>query len=195
MLQFLNSFSYHPPGTPPNLKLRQAVTSDILSWNAGLSQAIVDGITDTACGIAECSYPHLSYSHQLFIALYTAYLTYVDDLGQHNPDAVGQFVQRFTDGEPQLVPALDRLATLLGTVYKLYPYVCANGIVSNTLDVVTWMYVEFKTKGKMVLPAATRYLLYLRLRAGAAPAYAYFNFARDWAATEGVDLFYLQIIP
>ncbi|RPD78014.1 terpenoid synthase, partial [Lentinus tigrinus ALCF2SS1-7] len=148
---------------------------------------------DTACGIAECTYAHTSYYHQRFVALYTAYLTYVDDLGHKNVEIVGRFVQRFVRGELQPIPALRRLQELLATVHEYYPRVGADAIVSSTLDGITGMYIELTTKGYVVQPLAARYTYYLRLRTGIAAGYAHMNFTKEWARDVGYG--YLQMLP
>ncbi|KAI0755153.1 terpenoid synthase [Daedaleopsis nitida] len=191
--EFVRSISYPAPQSSQNAQLRQAVGDDILSWNASLSWEYVNTLIDTSCAIAESAYTHTSYDHQLLIALYTAYLVFADDLGEHNVEAVGQFVQRFTRGQPQLHPALDRLAVQLGTMHEYFPRVSADAIINNTLDSLTAMYIELQTKGDAVLPAAARYPLYLRLKAGIGSAYAHFNFTKSWG--EHAGLFYLQMLP
>ena len=190
---FLKAVSYRSPHTRQNPRLRQETTAEIVSWDAGLSWNFINALTDTCCTIAECAYAHTSYEHQLLISIYTTYLVYADDVGQHNVEAVGQFVQRFTRREPQLVSVLDRLAALLGTLHDYYPRVSADAIINNTLDSLTAMYIELMTQGTTIPPAAARYPLYLRLKTGIGSAYTHFNFTKD--LVEGTGLSYLQMIP
>ena len=133
--------SYVPASNPPNIALREQVAADITSWNAGLSPEYIDGLTDTSYIIAQYTYPHTSYPHQYYIAIYTACVTYVDDLVKQNLEAVGQFVQRFARGEPQENPALARLVTLLETAHEYWPRISANFIVAGTTDAITAMYL------------------------------------------------------
>ncbi|KAI0714028.1 terpenoid synthase [Cerioporus squamosus] len=190
---FLDRIPYQSPQTPQNPDLRKEITAEILSWNDGLSQSFVKGLTDTCCRIAESAYTHTSYEHQFIVALYTAYLTYVDDVGQYNVDAVGEYVQRFTQGQGQSMVALDRLTTLLGTLHEYHPRISADAIITNSLDSLTAMYIELVTKGDRVHPAADRYPYYLRLKAGIASAYAHLNFTKNWGGATGH--FYLQMLP
>ena len=190
---FLQRLPYHTLGTQQNLELRREVTEDIVSWDAGLTSDVIAQITDTACGIAECAYAHTSYEHQRFVALYTAYLVFVDDLGHANIEFVGQFVQRLARGEVQPIPALRRLQELLATVHEYYPRVSADAIVTSTLNGVSGMYTELTTKGNAVLPGATRYPYYFRLRTGVASGYAHMNFTKEWVENFGHE--YLQILP
>ncbi len=194
MQEFLGNLPYRPQETPQNSEIREAVNAEIVSWDAGLSWSYINVITDAASTIAECCYSHTSPEHQRLIALYTACMYYADDVGQHgNAEALGQFVQRFTQKAPQLHPVFDRLTTLLGALYSLYPQISGNGIINNTLESLTSMYIELTTQGEVNAPAAARYPYYLRVRAGIASAYVHFNLTRDWVA--GAGTFYLQMQP
>ncbi|KAI0755125.1 terpenoid synthase [Daedaleopsis nitida] len=196
MRDFLQDISYKPMGTIPNLKLRQETRDEILSWNAtDLSPAFIDGLTDTAVSMAEFGCSHTSYEHQRYVAFYTAYLVVADDLGQYNLEAIGQFARRLTCGQPQLHLALDRLVVLLRTTHDLYPRVSADAIIANTLDALSWMFVEVQTKYKAVLPAASRYPHYIRCKVGVAAGYSHFCFMKHWADNAETGLFYLQSIP
>ena len=190
----IDRLSYVPFPDPPNIALRKEVTADITSWNAGLSPEFIDGLMDTGCTIAQYSYRHTSYAHQYFIAIYTACVTYVDDLVKHNLEAVGQFVQRFARGEPQDNPALARLVTLLETAHEYWPRISANSIVVGTTDAITAMYVEYISKGDVSPAAAMKYPIYLRLKTGITTPYAHFNFSKsEDGALE--DTHHLQLMP
>ncbi|RDX49920.1 terpenoid synthase [Lentinus brumalis] len=190
---FLDRLSYTFSQTPQNLDLRREITAEVLSWNDGLSDSFVKGLVDTSCTIAETAYTHTSHEHRFIVALYTAYLTYADDIGQHNVEAVGRFVQRFTQGQAQSMVAFDRLTTLLGTLHDYYPRISADAIITNSLDSLTGMYIELMTKGARIHPAADRYPFYLRLKTGIACAYAHLNFTKSWG--EATGNFYLQLLP
>ncbi len=193
--EFLRKLPYRPPGTLQNSEIREALNAELVSWDMGLSSSHINVITDTGCTIAECAYSHTSHEHQRFIAFYTAYMLYADDVGQHsgNIEAIGQFVQRFTQRAPQLDPVFNRLTALLGTTYSFYPKISGDGIISNTLESLTGMYIELTTQGRVIATAAARYPYYLRLKTGVGSAYAHFNFTRDWVASAGS--FYLQTLP
>lgn len=196
MRDFLRDISYKPMGTIPNPKLRQETRDEILSWNlTDLSPAFIEGLTDTAVSIAEFSYSHTSYEHQRYVSFITAYLVVADDLGQYNIEAIGQFARRFTCGQPQLHPVLDRLVELLRTTHDLYPRVSADAIIVNALDALAWMFVEMETKDDAVLPAASKYPYYIRCKAGVATGYTHFCFMKEWADNAETGLFYLQTIP
>ena len=191
---FLHRLQYAPPDTPEDPDLRREVADIIASWNAGLDQECIDGIMDTACSIAHCAYPHTSREHQRFVAIYTACLVYIDDLGQRNLTALEQFARRFGRGEPQLHPALDCVANLFRTtLYELWAPVSADAIMLSTFDTVTAMYVEAVSHGSVLSPLAKRYPYYSRIKVGDAQAYVHFNFTKSWS--DAMGMFYLQILP
>ncbi|PIL22361.1 terpene synthase [Ganoderma sinense ZZ0214-1] len=133
-----------------------------------------------------------NYEHQRYIALYTACLLYVDDLGSRHLEAVAQFSRRFTTAEKQLNPALDVLTDLLRQSYDLWPQTGADAIVSGTLEAVAAMHVECTTGNMKVTPQATWWPNYLRSRTGICPPYAHFNFMKSWRATPES---YMQLLP
>ncbi|KAJ8487893.1 hypothetical protein ONZ51_g3892 [Trametes cubensis] len=190
---FLQRLPYRHPNNPQNVKLRREISDEIVSWNTGLSADHIEQITDTSCGTAECTYAHTGYEHQRFVALYTACLTFVDDLGYKNIELVGEFVQRFTRGQPQPLPALSRLQGLLAEVYDYCPRVSADAIVTSTMDGISGMYTELITKGYIVQPEAVRYPYHLRIRTGIAVGYAHLTFTKEWARDAGH--MYLQVVP
>ncbi|KAI0688910.1 terpenoid synthase [Earliella scabrosa] len=191
--EFLKDTSYRSPQTPRNPTLREAVTAEIVSWNTGLGGDFVTGLSETSAVIAECAYAHVSYEHQLLIAIVTALVVYADDVGQHNVEAVGGFVQRFSAGERQLDPVFDRLADILRSLDDLYPRISADAIITSTLEYFTGTYIELTTKDEVISPAAVRYPHYLRLRTGLPSAYANMNFTKAWAEASGA--YYLQVLP
>ncbi|RPD62209.1 terpenoid synthase [Lentinus tigrinus ALCF2SS1-6] len=190
---FLDQLSYRSPQTPQNVDMRRDIAAEIVSWNDGLDPSFVKGLTDTSCTIAETAYKHTNYEHQFIAALYTAYLTYSDDIGQHNVEVLGEYVQRFTRGQAQSMVAFERLTTLLGTLHEFYPRISADAIIANSLDSFTAMYIELVTKDVPIHPSADRYPFYLRLKAGIASAYAHLNFTKSWGDATGN--FYLQVLP
>ncbi|PIL22359.1 terpene synthase [Ganoderma sinense ZZ0214-1] len=190
---FLNRLPYTSPNYPANPELRREVTDVIASWNVGVDSQYIEGLTETSCAIAESAYAHTSYEHQRVVAIYTACLTYADDLGHRNLEALGQFVRRFTRGEAQLHPALDCLTKLLGTLHEFCPRISADAIITSTIDSVTAMYIEVVSQGDVISLFATRYPYYLRLKTGVAPAYVHLNFTKSWG--DAIGTYYLQIIP
>lgn len=190
---FLLRLRYRAPNTAANQKLRAAVTAEIVSWNAGVTPKFVEGLTDTSCTIAESAYAHTSYDHQLTVALYTACLTYIDDLGGRNPDVLRQFGRRFLTQEALGDPALERVVVLLRDMHEYFPLLSAQSITISTLDFIVGSYVEVTGKDMAIAAGATRYPWYIRQKTGIGSAYALFGFVKDWR--DPADHFHLQLIP
>ena len=159
---------------------------------AGDNPQVVEPLTTVGCEIAGNTYKHTSPQHQYYIALFTACVTYADDLGGRHIEALGQFSRRFATGEMQLSPALDVLADLLKQSYDLWPEVGADGIVSGTLIAITAMYIEYTTGNMQVTPRATWWPNYFRNKTGICSPYAHFNFPKGWRSTPDS---YLQLLP
>ncbi len=149
-------------------------------------------LVDSACVITETAYGHTSPVHQHYIALYTAIVLYLDDIGHKHLDAIKQFASRFTRGEKQLSPALDDLVQLMRQSHELFTDVGADAIVSGTFDAVTAMYIEYSTQDMVIRPPATLYPWYLRVRSGICPPYIHFIFMKSWRPTAES---YLQMMP
>ncbi|KAI0352645.1 terpenoid synthase [Trametes cingulata] len=190
---FLKRVEYRRPCTPENSKLRVELTGEILSWNADLSPAYVEGLMETCCTVAESAYAHTSYNHQLTIALYSACLLYIDDMGNRDPEILGQFGYRFLTRQDLGDPVLERLALQLPQMYNLYPRLSAHSIAVATLDWAVGSYVELTTGDVAVSPGATSYPAYLRTKTGIGSAYALFNFVKGWR--DPADSFHLQLVP
>ncbi|TBU36754.1 terpenoid synthase [Dichomitus squalens] len=190
---FLDRLPYTAPCVPADSELRHEVADLIASWNAGVSWKYIEGLAETSCSIAESAYAHTSHEHQRMVAIYTACLTLADDLGHHNMEALGQFVGRFTRGEPQLHPALDCLVKLLGTLHEFCPRINADAIIASTVDSVSAMYIEVLSQGDVISPFATKYPFYFRIKTGIAPAYAHLNFTKSWG--DDIGTYYLQLLP
>ncbi|TFK83819.1 terpenoid synthase [Polyporus arcularius HHB13444] len=153
---------------------------------------VIEKFVDCACDFAETAYGHISPEHLHYVALYTAIILYIDDLGGTHLDAIQQFVARFTRGDKQLSPALDTLVDLLRGAHQLWTQVGAEAIIAGTLDAVTAMYIECTTHEMEIKPDATWFPYYLRTRSGICPPYIHFIFMKSWRATSDS---YLQMMP
>ncbi|KAH9924336.1 terpenoid synthase [Epithele typhae] len=149
-------------------------------------------LVDCACSYTEASYGHLSSQHQRFVALYTACILYIDDLGGQQLEPVCQFASRLAGGQPQLTRALETLAGLLKEVHTLWPAYGADAIISGTLDAVSGMYLEYTTQEMEPNPIATWWPMYLRTRTGINAPYIHFMFMKGFRDTPET---YLQILP
>ncbi|KAG8940252.1 hypothetical protein FRC04_005461 [Tulasnella sp. 424] len=189
---FLNALDFQSPRTPRNTELRRKLQTEIEAWDLDVSTTFTDKMLSNSCNMAECTYPFCSFDIQYFIALYTAFTFYADDHCEDDPEPIGQFAFRFSTGQKQLDPVLDRFAAHLKNAFDLFPLAGANVIVSGTFDSMNGMYLEYTTKDMTIRPQAIRYPTYLRSRAGVGVPYAQFSFSKAWR--DRVNS-YLQIIP
>ncbi|KAI0366877.1 hypothetical protein BV20DRAFT_1055214 [Pilatotrama ljubarskyi] len=91
---------YRPPRTSADVQLRAKVNADIVSWDIGLSADYIDMLTEASSAMAESCYAHISSAHKLVIALHSAYLNYIDDLGGSTGFAEEYALFNFVDGWP-----------------------------------------------------------------------------------------------
>ena len=167
--------------------------AEVVSWDLDMDPKYAEVLVDTAAAIGECTYPHTSYAHQRFVAMYTVSLAYVDDTAPRMLDEIKQFGQRIMTGQPQLHPALTQLAELFKTAHELYPSSSADAIVTNAIDGISSMRVEAALKSKGCSSLAPQYPYYLRLRCGIASGYAHLSFVKDMEDVLGTS--YLQLLP
>ncbi len=97
------------------------------------------------------AYTHIgNEATRVFIALYTAFLVYVDDVYERDNSAVRVFIERFVRGEKQLEPVLEGLARFLPEIADHYEPVVANIILTATLNLINASTLEFQTQGMKV---------------------------------------------
>lgn len=83
---------------------------------------------------------------QQWICFYTATLTYLDDILEHDADMIKDFVQLFITGMPQKHAILDNLADHIRRAYIIFDYTRASLIVSSTLDYLTTLIMDVDQK-------------------------------------------------
>ena len=192
MLHFLQGCRYQNVSTPPDEELRHRMRLEVESWDVGLLPKHAECFIETGSHFAETAYGHTAPEHRFFVARYTAYFLYADDIGQHHVEALKQFPRRFMNGEPQMNPILDRLVDLVKSAHELWTDVGTDAIIVGTLEAISGFYLEYATHDMVIKPGAVRYPDYLRLRSGIDPPYVAFVFMRGWRSTAES---YLQLIP
>ncbi|KAI0366894.1 terpenoid synthase [Pilatotrama ljubarskyi] len=188
---FLKECKYGNPRTPLSPELREKTALEIASWGVRLPGNNAKKFADTSCRFAETAYAHLSPEHQFFVARYTAYFLYSDDLGSQHLEALGQFTRRFANGERQLDPVLERLAEMVKRSHELWTTFGSNAIITGILDAITAYYLEFTTRDMVIKPGAVRFPDYMRVRTGIDPPFIAFIFMRDWRSSPES---YLQLV-
>ncbi|KAH9889840.1 terpenoid synthase [Cubamyces lactineus] len=165
-------------------------------WKADLdvnfSPKFLDKAINASSIYVETVYAHAPPEHRQYIALYAACMFYAEDVGEYDPGALMEFTRRFVRGEKQPGEIFECLAGLLRRAYEYWPPFSADSIITGTLDALSANYIECSTKEMQIRPAATRYPIYLRLRAGISAPFTHFLFPNTWkCAPES----YLQILP
>ncbi|KAI0632018.1 terpenoid synthase [Trametes polyzona] len=191
--RFLRQIRYRPLGAVVNERLRIEIAAKFVSLNVNVSPDLAAAWIDTGCCIAETAYSHVPYEHQRFIALYSAYALYIDDVGQRDLSSLRRFGQCLVACERIEDPVLEAFALQFREVYDLYDSLCADSINASTLAAVVGCFIEFTVDRATLKPGASGYPAYVRAMSGYAPAYAYFNFIRGWR--DPGDISYVQVIP
>ncbi|KAI0670935.1 terpenoid synthase [Trametes maxima] len=190
---FLLRLGYKSPCTSPDAEIRAIVTSEIISWNIGLSSDAIELLMDAGCTIAESAYAHTPRQHRILIAIFTTYWLYIDDVANHRGEDLAEFGRYFIRGQKQPHPVLQRAALQLLEMHEYYPRIGADSIVISSLDAFVGMYIEHASKDTLISPGATKYPYFLRLKTGLVPPYGHFNFPKGWR--DPADQRYLQLLP
>lgn len=100
--------------------------------------------------IAANSCAHLETETRVFMALYTALVTFVDDMYADDSAGIRGFVERFSRGEKQANVVLDALVDILKEVPNHYEPVAASIIVMAALNLTNALALEYETRGMKV---------------------------------------------
>ncbi|CAA7261255.1 unnamed protein product [Cyclocybe aegerita] len=141
--------------------------------------------------IAATAYAHLhNRDIQVFIALFTGFLVYLDDCVTHSVSGVDMFVERYISGQPQENDVLESLAFFLRGTYVHYTGIQANIIMTSTLNFITSVVLENKTQTMQPSPDAHGYPTFARYLSGVSEAYAFFAFLPGTPLRD-----YIQALP
>lgn len=101
--------------------------------------------------MAATAYAHLeNEATRVFIALYTAFLVFVDDAYENDNAAVRVFMERFVRGEKQAEPLLDGMARVLKEIPDHFEPVAAGIVLTGTLNFISSLTLDFQTQGMEV---------------------------------------------
>lgn len=94
------------------------------------------------------TYAHLpDESVRVYIALYTFFVTYIDDLATSQPEALREFVSRFVARQPQQLKVLDDFASFLLEVPRVHNDVACNIILINSLEFMSSYPIQYDVLG------------------------------------------------
>ena len=110
--------------------------------------------------ITSTAYAHIqSRSTQVFIAIYTAFVTWIDDTYTRDIVGIDDFNERFLAGQQQANAGLDGFARVLREINLYYHGVQANVILTSSLNFVTSAIVDFETQGMAVSFISNRLMI------------------------------------
>ncbi|KAL5495979.1 hypothetical protein ACEPAH_3211 [Sanghuangporus vaninii] len=143
----------------------------------GGDDAILRRSIGVGAAIGATGYAHLrDESVRIYIALYTGFMTYLDDVFVSYIDAIREFVPRFVARQPQQRKELDDFAALLLEMPRFHNAVACNIILTSTLDYVSSLLIQYDVLGVPVPKSATEYPVFFRRLSGIGNGYAAFIF-------------------
>jgi hypothetical protein len=149
-------------------------------------------------GVTMCyCYPWAPKHTLIAVAIYSAYVIFIDDQGGEFMDALDIFQRRFLLSQKnQDHPVLQSLAEFLPTFEDSYgPYAC-DMIFKATMEFVRTCIVEFQYDGKLVPPqSAPNFPRYLRLKTGICEPYTHFLYPESIYPEKSYLGIYIYVIP
>jgi hypothetical protein len=104
----------------------------------------------TAVSIAAFAYAHTPRDTQRFVSVYTVFLVYIDDTYSDDASGIQDFNTRFVLGQKQRDTTLQCMAEFIHEIPQRYGYIASNTIITSTLNLITALFVEYKTKSMPV---------------------------------------------
>ncbi|KAF8993302.1 isoprenoid synthase domain-containing protein [Cyathus striatus] len=143
--------------------------------------------------IAGTSYAHVKDKKlHRYIAIYTTYVTYLDDFCQTDAGIVhiSSFLRRFVNNESQEHKILDDIANVLKEANVYWPPITASLILSASLNFISSLFIDHETKDMKLGDHAIQYPSFSRRLSGIAETYAIFAFPPEMPASD-----FMQAIP
>ncbi|KAF5342848.1 hypothetical protein D9758_013356 [Tetrapyrgos nigripes] len=141
--------------------------------------------------MAANGYLHLKGTNiPTLIALYTAFLIYLDDVLCNDIEAVAEFNERLMAGKSQKNCMLDHFAALLSEFSAHFPRIVHNIMLSSTMNFVTALLLEKETQGMPMQLGNLGYPTFARALSGASEVFALAVFPSNIPVTT-----YIQALP
>lgn len=175
----------------PDPTMERLVREEVGRWNLEIkSSEKYEHQINCAVELGAMFYGYLSIDLQWQIALYSFLLLHIDDI-DIGIEPLDEFSARLCTASPQLHPALERLAEVLGRMPQYYLPYATQSIIISTIQFLSATALE-KT---LLTPLRTEAVLfpeYKRVRSGIGEAYALFI----WDKIRFPDIsVYVQAIP
>ncbi|KAF8921878.1 isoprenoid synthase domain-containing protein [Mucidula mucida] len=145
---------------------------------------------------ASISYAHLeSPSLRVYVALYAAFLLYIDDTFASDVTGLATFHVQFCRAESHGNVVLDFFSSFLRDTHAYFDYMAANIIITGALNFVTGLVLEHRMKTIKVIttqlaPTAKQFPKFARGSFAAADACSIFIFPPDVSVES-----YIQALP
>ncbi|KAG9223244.1 hypothetical protein PLEOSDRAFT_155013 [Pleurotus ostreatus PC15] len=144
----------------------------VMDGEFGMQHCIPGGVV-----MAMTAFAHLdNQATRILIALYTAFLIFLDDSFPEAIELVASFNLRFIRKELQGHASLDAFAQILRELPHHFGSVSANIMVSSSLNFVTALSLEHEVPSMTISPSAGSFSTFSRVMSGASECYALFTF-------------------
>ncbi|KAH6917897.1 isoprenoid synthase domain-containing protein [Coprinopsis sp. MPI-PUGE-AT-0042] len=142
------------------------------SVGTGFIKSLKVGVT-----ITRTSYGHLpDYESLIWMALWTAFVTYADDAFQDDIHHLQSFARTFLQNERHEHPVLEAFASFLRECSITFPHFVANTVISSALRFMMSIALEFEGQTSKVSSEARDYPQYVRLLSGLSDVFTLFAF-------------------
>ncbi|KAG1839706.1 terpenoid synthase [Suillus tomentosus] len=147
---------------------------------------------DVGVAIASNAYNHLPDAARMWICLFTAIITSIDDMVARGEDIVHvyHFNERFVNSQPQGNAMLNALDVISREITCLYSPLVSNLITVSVLNYMSSNCLDYETKDMQISPKAPLYPGYSRCLSGLPDAYGFFTFPSMLPIRE-----YIQCMP
>lgn len=141
---------------PRNVRLdysfRAACYAD--ATRRGVDLALLGKALDVGIAIGDTAYRHLKNdSTRVFIAVWTGFLTYIDDAYETHAQGLEEFFDHFIRREPQRDEVLDQLATMIHEIPDHWGVISANFISTSEIDYLTSTLLDRTIEGMEIQSA------------------------------------------